>query len=499
MWREPLDKLVRKGHFGKAEKVIRKALSGGLPQSAMADALFRLGNVHARDRHFPGAVFLFRQALQAAPDHPAILANLGSAYKEQGRLDRAVAAYQKALARQPDHALVHSNLAGVLQELGDAASAERHARRAVSLDAGLVQAHINLGVALKALGRLDEAEVCQRTALTLSPDSSEAYCNLASLALEQRAFQQAVDLSDAALRLNPNNHSAMANRAGGLYFSGRKQESLGEFERASQGRGGIDGKGQINYGLALRECGGPERERLLAELETDHRYPHAVDAMVPLTALAQTLPMPPSQSSEPLDRFLKRFSPDKLYPEAWWRETLARFGDPRFAPDKVLRAVFSKVFSWSLPTREGLEAIATAVGGGRLASYGAGGGYWEYLLATHFSVPVVASDLTLGHRFIEMTSADFRTAPVAPDDTVLLAWVLNSPPVVAALLPLLDRMVSGQRLILVGDTPDEGGRARTCGTEELFTYLDRHFELERRIDLVRFAYLHDEIWQLRKR
>jgi hypothetical protein len=346
---------------------------------------------------------------------------------------------------------------------------------------------------------LDEAEVCQKQALTLAPHSSEVHCNLASLALERNQFAQAIQYCQDALRYNPDNYSAMANLAGALFFSGQKQESLAYFEAASKGSGGFDGKGQINYGLALRESGDAGRAEVLKRLTEDHIYDNPSESMDIFSELAKRLPIPPSQSREPLDWFAVNFDPGELYPAAWWQTALARFGDTRLAPDKILRAVYTNVFGWSIPTRETLSAIAGFAEGRRVSSYGAGGGYWEYLLARHFNVSVCATDLYLGHRFMPMTSVDFAGADVYPDDVVFLSWVLNEEMIVDQVLQLFDRMAPGQPLVLVGDVRDKTGHARCCGTDALFEYLDANFQLVEQLELSRFAFIDDAVGLFHRR
>ena len=131
-----------------------------------------------------------------------------------------------------------------------------------------------------------------------------------------------------------------------------------------------------------------------------------------------------------------------------------------------------------------------------LHSIGAGTGYWEWLLARHFGARVLASDLILRHRFVEMAVEDYGTATVGEDETVFLAWI---PRGVEAVLNLFEQMRAGQGLVIIGEGPDAQGKARICATEKVFGYLETFFEAAGTVRLGYYSYIHDDVRMYRRR
>lgn len=518
-WLAEVLSLAERGNYKRAEVAVKKA-ARSVPGAAQA--LFGVGTRAAMGRDYRKAAFLLRQAIACDRSLFAAYANLGNVYRDEGKREQAAKVYRKALQLDPKAALTWSNLGSVYHEMGRREEAEQCCRKALAIDPGQVNALINLGVILRAAGRLDEAEATQRRALELRPKASEIYCNLASIASERQRYEEAVAYCDQALRLNPTNRSAAANRASALFRAGHVEQALDTYSRMVQMAGGLtqdgsfdealpcfeaaaraglplDPRGHVNYGLVLRDVRVDGRGRILDRLVQDHLYTGPEQPIKLATELARTVPLPPGQSREPLDRWLTAFQPWEVYDDAWWRGILAGFGDPAQGGDKILRAVFAKVYSWSIPSREALQAVTDFAAGRRIASYGAGAGYWEFLLQRHFSVPLRASDIRLRNRFVEMALQDVQSAPVDPADVVFLGWVLNMEHVVEGTMRMLDRMAPGQGLVLVGDHDRAGGRVPPCGSEAFFDHLDRHFVREGSASVPRFSYLHDDVAFLRKR
>jgi hypothetical protein len=58
--------------------------------------------------------------------------------------------------------------------------------------------------------------------------------------------------------------------------------------------------------------------------------------------------------------------------------------------------------------------------------------------------------------------------------------------------------VPGQGVAIVGEPPDERGRARTCGTAALFAFIGRAFRPAGELPLTTFSYLDERIVLLRR-
>ena len=61
----------------------------------------------------------YRRSLEADPDRPEVLNNLGVLYLQQNRFDEAKALFAKAITRSPSYARAHLNLAGAMWGMQD--------------------------------------------------------------------------------------------------------------------------------------------------------------------------------------------------------------------------------------------------------------------------------------------------------------------------------------------------------------------------------------------
>lgn len=486
--------------FGQAQVLHRQGnLAGALPlyekvakkRPRDARVLFMLGTVKAQMGKPEAAVPLLKKAAALSPDNAGVHTNLGNVLKATNDPEGAADCYRKALSVDPDSALALSNLGSVLNVLQQPEEAEDCCRKAIALQPGMGEAYLNLGVALKATGRLEEAAGAYQHALSLSPRSSEGYCNLGNVYADLDRIDEAIDCYLKAVDINPGDHDAYANLGNICYDTGRKKEAVEYYEKALALNPEIR-EAQINYGLALSHMGDAHRQALQDLLSEDHIYKDMEEPLALARKLAETVPLPAGQRREPLMAALDDLDPAVPCPHDWWQKKLASFGPARLAGDKLFRGVYCRVFSWSIASREAIEAIAGFAGDACIASYGAGGGYWEFLLARQ-GCNVTASDITLGRRFVEMDVIDFGETTPASEDVIMLAWIPNSEKPVAAALHLFEKMHAGQKLVLVGDMPDRHGRVHTCGTPELFDALQRGFTRKNRVDLPRFAYLNDAV------
>ena len=84
-------------------------------------------------------------------------------------------------------------------------------------------------------------------------------------------------------------------------------------------------------------------------------------------------------------------------------------------------------------------------------------------------------------------------ATVAPDDTIFLAWLPGGVAIDHAIESLLNQARAGQKLVLVGESADDNGHPRACGTHRFFRYLRNNFETQARIPLANYAYFEDRV------
>jgi len=130
---ELLDRAVRlddDGELAPAAEMYRAALAAGGPNAqvcfALAELLYRLGDVTAaRERYF--------MAIELDEEYVEARANLGCVLAELGDRELAVAAFQGALAFHDQYPDVHYHLARTLDDLAQRAEADGHWRAFLEL------------------------------------------------------------------------------------------------------------------------------------------------------------------------------------------------------------------------------------------------------------------------------------------------------------------------------------------------------------------------------
>jgi Tfp pilus assembly protein PilF len=190
--------------------VSRQTKKAQVPRRVDTALLVTRGNAAMAAGEARAAADCYRAALEATPDHPAVLYNLGNALRACGDVAGAEAALRRSLALRPDQPAAHNNLGNLLRGAGrpaEAMEAYRHALYLNPLDS-LVRG--NLGTALMDLHRPQEAAVWLAQAVTAAPADAQARVNLggalmlsgepaAALAQYRQARALAPGLSDAGL------------------------------------------------------------------------------------------------------------------------------------------------------------------------------------------------------------------------------------------------------------------------------------------------------------
>ncbi|HED12556.1 MAG TPA: tetratricopeptide repeat protein [Gammaproteobacteria bacterium] len=469
------------------------------------------------------ALPLFEQATELDEKNAETWMMQGAIKGELGAVQDALACLGKAVLLDPDYAEAHHIQCKILQSQGRLDEAESSGRKAVESDPAYGDAWLTLGAVCGLAGHLEEAEACCRRAVELLPDSMDARNNLANLLKLQGRGVQAIPLYQEILARNPVNAEVNYNLGVALQEQGKLEEAEHcysravtnnpDFAAAYSSLGDVllkqqkipealqycskaveidpsSADAQIRLGSVLSVSGSEEKRRLLECLEEDHVYTDTREPMMLASELSGLYSCEDDTARESLVRLFSEFDSGEVYPSSWWLSALQRFGPRELAHDKIARGVMSSVYSWSIPTKEVLGDIVRFTGDGGISSYGSGRGYWEYLLQTGYGVDVLASDTHLRHRFVEMQKLDYADADVHKADTVFLSWV---PDGVSSAEGLLDKMRSGQRLVLVGVPADKRGAARICATSRFFTILVDRFRHQATVPLVQFAYIDDVV------
>lgn len=225
----------------------------GLPDPSIPE-YFQTAIGYHQAGNLPRAEAIYRQILQAAPDHPGALHFLGLIARQMGKNEIAIELIGKALAFKPDYAEAHSNLGNALKDQGRLEEAVASYRKALSLAPGFAEVYANLGNALKGQGKLDEAIASYRKALTLKPDFAEIHCLLGNALNEQGTPDEAIASYRSALTHKTDFAEAYCNLGNVLNTQGRLNEAIISFSKALQLKPHF-AEAHSNLGNALREQG----------------------------------------------------------------------------------------------------------------------------------------------------------------------------------------------------------------------------------------------------
>ena len=242
------------GRLQEAEALYRQILQA---QPNHPDALHLLGVIAHQVGQEEVAVTYISRAIELNAVIPEYRNNLGEAYRAQGRMAEAAAHYRQALALNPSFAEAHYNLGLVLQGGGKPAEAIEHYLKAVALKPAYAEAHNNLGNALKEQGNQKEAEDHYRLALTINPSYAAAHYNMGIVLQEQGRLEEAVAQYHKALALKPTYAEACNNLGLVLREQGKLDEAATLFRQALTVQPS-NVEAVLNLGNALKDQGNLE-------------------------------------------------------------------------------------------------------------------------------------------------------------------------------------------------------------------------------------------------
>jgi Flp pilus assembly protein TadD len=223
----------------------------------------------ARSHDYADAERLWRSVVQARPDQPRGLLNLGEALRVQGRLGEAESLFAAALRAYPSYARAEAHRALVDLDRGDLPGAEAHLRRALELDPRHGDLRTNLGEVQARQGRIEAALVTWLEALSRDPELAYAANNLAWVLATHpeprlRDAQDAVRLAERAAALTASNDAAVLDTLAAAYAeAGRFSEASASARRAialARADGDADLARAIAARLAGYAAGRPHRD-----------------------------------------------------------------------------------------------------------------------------------------------------------------------------------------------------------------------------------------------
>jgi tetratricopeptide (TPR) repeat protein len=218
------------GHLAEAESLYRQLLEA-VPNHA--DTLHLLGVVTGQQGDIRQAISLIQQAIKIKPRFADAYNNLGNFLLSDGNLDGAIESFHTALDINPAYPEAYNNLGNALRA-HDKSLAEvvRCYQNALDIQPNYAEAHVNLGLAYFAQGRVDEAIAHYRQAIATRPKFADAYHDL-GLALQFTGqHEDAMSAYQAALALRPNHAETHNNLGNLLRAKGQLEQAVASFRHA---------------------------------------------------------------------------------------------------------------------------------------------------------------------------------------------------------------------------------------------------------------------------
>ncbi len=215
------------GDRARAQYIYQQILQA-VPEEPQA--LNDLGMLFLEADELDAAEQHLRRAIVASPNDPAFHNNLSMAYRRQRRPKDAVASSRRALELDPGSAELHNSLAIALQESGLYEEAVASFRDSIARNPNYAVVHYNLARTLVLLVRLEEAEKEYVRAIQLAPADFEAHNNLGTLLQLRGNISDAMACYEATLRYKPDAAQAHRNRAMLWLLSGDFVRGWPEYE-----------------------------------------------------------------------------------------------------------------------------------------------------------------------------------------------------------------------------------------------------------------------------
>ena len=197
---------------------------------------------------------IYRQILQAAPDHPGTLHLLGVLARQQGKLQQAIEYTGRAIRLDPDQPSFHNSLGEAYRQLGRHREAAACYQRSLELNPYAADAYCGLGNALAGQGNLEGATACYQQAIALQPDYADPYNNLGNLARIQGKLEEAIAWYQRAIQLYPRFAGAYSNLAAVWADLGHFEEAIACCRQALQWEPG-DADAHNNLGNVWKQQG----------------------------------------------------------------------------------------------------------------------------------------------------------------------------------------------------------------------------------------------------
>lgn len=309
------------GDFDKASSLLSAVIRD---DPGVMVAYMMLGNIRLRQKDYPDAERIFRQALQRNDQSVEGAYGLALAYKGQNKLDEAASGFQKVLELDKNQVRAIYQLAEVRLAQGRPADAERLVRDRLAIE-GNSSLRLVLAQALLSQNQRDAASRVLKEAERDDPSNALVPLNIGNLLLEDGRVDEAIAAYRRAQSLDEKD-AEIANALGNaLARRGEDASSLQAFRKATE----LDpdlAPAQNNLGIALARGGqAQEAEKAFRRaIELDRDYAEAYNNLAFLY-----LQMGFAHRAIPLLRRAVALKPDYRQARDNLQEALRRNSAPR--------------------------------------------------------------------------------------------------------------------------------------------------------------------------
>jgi protein O-GlcNAc transferase len=175
---------------------------------------------------------LYKQVLNADPNHAGALQFLGVLYGQQKRYDESIQYLHKAYKTDQKNPQFCNNLAEAFRRRGDLDEAITFFKKALDIAPNFVEAYYSLGLVYREKGDIEEARKYYQKALSINPRHANSYQNLGNILLAEEKYEEALDCFNRSLSINPNQANSLNNIAIVLSKTGKNEEALEYYKQA---------------------------------------------------------------------------------------------------------------------------------------------------------------------------------------------------------------------------------------------------------------------------
>ena len=216
--------------------------------------LFEIGSYLGNLGHKDDALSLYKKALRLDKGNSRIRINKALLLIDMDRNDDAVAELEAVVEAEPDNPLALYNLGVAYMASGDAASAMPRLIKTIKLNPDLFGASLSLADVYRRLGNLKKAESVLKTLTRRAEWMADAWDMLGLVEADRKNWSQAKKYHSKALMLDPFRAKSHYNIGIALQEEGRLKESAEAYKAALKIQPN-DAEAQNNLGLVFAAAG----------------------------------------------------------------------------------------------------------------------------------------------------------------------------------------------------------------------------------------------------